>query len=1087
MKQAFLVDQALGPAGNDVLRTAHVADALHAVIQRSRPPLTIGLFGTWGIGKSTILGQLDRQLGHGAVTHELTGQPITSVLFDVWKYEEDVLRRQLLLTIATRLYSKGDSRQAHLRQRLFADVRIQRDVPVTLGMRSVLLLVLLAELSGVAALFASPAAGNVGAALIFAALFVGFGSIVKELVGLPGIVATKQTIETRGNSVVEPDEFEAAFRELCSDAGCLVLLLDNLDRCEGETVVRVLRTVKTFLESVGTPVFFVIACDDDAVRRYLNARERRDVGEAATGDVSLSALDFGEEFLRKFFTVGVRVAPPSPLDLVDFVDALIGQTAMADWSAEDKKTAGQLVSIVVRNNPRHVVQFLNRISAKRVLVETRCAAGLFPAAPQRPAAYIVACALEEHHAALAEAMIDQPQILTELREVAEGIRPRVGTNRWSEDEVVLRLVRAFSEVPVGDVLALLSMRADEDDRIVVGAAELRSAFEAGDPVGVVQRVSDPVVAAGVVTLLDRTIAKYRRGGRTTYVDNASEVAGALAEALQPTQPVLAGKLARAVFAGTIHEERERERVLALPAQPLLALLRVALPGVRRVAVGYLLTYLDNPDGAYLAPLASRVRDVAHRHALAVGLATLDGLLADDEARLGKLLVRLGTEVPTMLDSLVQTPTARQRISPAVLTARFNTISAAAAASDADPEAIGFRFLRFVRDEPRLSGSITDLCVQLISDSGSYGEPASTVCWRGLASLGLSETVLDRGRLAQAIGEVLPRLAPAVRAIAGPELARLLPYTSAAERPQTEVRLREWFETEPPEVVLTQLEGSATALDPTVVAMAGATLFQRWQNYGIGDEFGRRAFELLAAANPSAIGSLVIDTYNRGRFGVLPTDLVAVALRTLPEERRAEVRGAALSGLRAGFSTAVGLRSALLDVVDLATKADDALLLQGAAREILGRIEALSAESIGVLIDRIGDVQTGTRLVTALALELSRVGLGQRGRELVARLLLGENPTGFTVQGVMGPLLDAMAEAGSSDAGARALDAVRELVSHVPARALDDLRARLRPLADENMNPALRDVLSRLVATGVEEGSEQDDPERAETTGGQDDA
>ncbi len=69
---------------------AYVAVLLQTIKELS-PPFTLGIFGSWGVGKTSIANDLRRSVKS---TSELKGVPIVSI--DVWKYEGDSLRRQFL-------------------------------------------------------------------------------------------------------------------------------------------------------------------------------------------------------------------------------------------------------------------------------------------------------------------------------------------------------------------------------------------------------------------------------------------------------------------------------------------------------------------------------------------------------------------------------------------------------------------------------------------------------------------------------------------------------------------------------------------------------------------------------------------------------------------------------------------------------------------------------------------------------------------------------------------------------------------------------------------------------------------------------
>jgi KAP family P-loop domain len=59
-------------------------------------PFTLGLFAPWGIGKTTIISEVGR----------LVEEKAAFVYFDVWRYEEDALRRQFLRDLARQLHPR---------------------------------------------------------------------------------------------------------------------------------------------------------------------------------------------------------------------------------------------------------------------------------------------------------------------------------------------------------------------------------------------------------------------------------------------------------------------------------------------------------------------------------------------------------------------------------------------------------------------------------------------------------------------------------------------------------------------------------------------------------------------------------------------------------------------------------------------------------------------------------------------------------------------------------------------------------------------------------------------------------------------
>jgi len=95
MKRNFIVDEEINLNENDLLNTKKYATTLSKIVLNS--PLnnvfTIGLFGGWGSGKSSITKTVQTEL------EQLDKLKIKFIKYDAWKYANDSFRRMLLLQI----------------------------------------------------------------------------------------------------------------------------------------------------------------------------------------------------------------------------------------------------------------------------------------------------------------------------------------------------------------------------------------------------------------------------------------------------------------------------------------------------------------------------------------------------------------------------------------------------------------------------------------------------------------------------------------------------------------------------------------------------------------------------------------------------------------------------------------------------------------------------------------------------------------------------------------------------------------------------------------------------------------------------
>ncbi|MBC7226944.1 MAG: hypothetical protein H5T61_06895 [Thermoflexales bacterium] len=91
------------PSDVDALGFADYRPALVEVITRGETPLTIGIFGSWGTGKTSLLRMLRKDLQRRTTPHFRT------VWFTAWKYERtEALWRAFILRVLDALYPREE-------------------------------------------------------------------------------------------------------------------------------------------------------------------------------------------------------------------------------------------------------------------------------------------------------------------------------------------------------------------------------------------------------------------------------------------------------------------------------------------------------------------------------------------------------------------------------------------------------------------------------------------------------------------------------------------------------------------------------------------------------------------------------------------------------------------------------------------------------------------------------------------------------------------------------------------------------------------------------------------------------------------
>ncbi|WP_299088229.1 P-loop NTPase fold protein [uncultured Microbacterium sp.] len=222
------------PAASPELGVLATAAALTTVIRQMSPRFSVGIFGGWGSGKTTLM---------KAIRANLDGLPdLISVDFNAWRFErEPLLLVPLLDCIRTALLSWSNPRDAQSAVRTAA-ARIGRVVKA----------------------LASGLSGEVG--------IPGIASVSYDAgKGLSELGSTSDTDGPKSLYVAAFAELERAYREF-RDGGVerVVVFVDDLDRCLPAHALEVLESMKLFFDMEG--FILVVGLDESVVERAVISR-----------------------------------------------------------------------------------------------------------------------------------------------------------------------------------------------------------------------------------------------------------------------------------------------------------------------------------------------------------------------------------------------------------------------------------------------------------------------------------------------------------------------------------------------------------------------------------------------------------------------------------------------------------------------------------------------------------------------------------------------------------------------------------------------------------------------------------------------
>lgn len=342
----FTPDTALKHVKDDLFHHSDFVDALEYVIEHSETPLNIALYGRWGVGKSTILNFLKERI----TTKEELRKKYQFVYVDAWKLSPESLRQELLVEF-NKTFKAMDTEEIedklwHTREEIIPQKRGLKSRLEKIGKTIVPYLIIFALILG---------GGYV------AKYYFNFDVLSHALflsIALPILLSMVQTLAHISKSadrtskrivprVESSQQFELLFEKIISKKKTpkLIIAIDNLDRCEDEAVVKILGTIKTFMNV--KDCIYLIPCDENAIIKHLKARGGQFYEER-------EAI----EFLAKFFQITLNIPPQIEGDLESYADKQMSTfkpDIEFDASVKDVLISG------ITKNPRKIRQFLYNI------------------------------------------------------------------------------------------------------------------------------------------------------------------------------------------------------------------------------------------------------------------------------------------------------------------------------------------------------------------------------------------------------------------------------------------------------------------------------------------------------------------------------------------------------------------------------------------------------------------------------------------------------------------------------------------------------------------------------------------------------
>jgi hypothetical protein len=291
------------PTIEDELGFESTAQSVAEIIKNaSRRPLTIGVFGGWGTGKTSLMQMIEARL---------KDEGIKTVWFNAWKYSgKEVIWNALIQTILLAM-KRDPSLVAASRRETFK----KRVIGVSV------------ELAKYAA--------KVGTRLIP-------GGVLREedidnlWTVLSSDVKEKGTFEFI-------NRFESEFEQLVDEyvgGSYLVVFIDDLDRCLPENAIEVMEALKLYLDKANC--VFVIGVEPSIIETAITLR----YGE----NPNLSA----SRYLEKIVQIPVAVPRARTRSGLDLISSVVG-----DFIWTRRRRFARLIQVGMDRNPRRIKRFAN--------------------------------------------------------------------------------------------------------------------------------------------------------------------------------------------------------------------------------------------------------------------------------------------------------------------------------------------------------------------------------------------------------------------------------------------------------------------------------------------------------------------------------------------------------------------------------------------------------------------------------------------------------------------------------------------------------------------------------------------------------
>ena len=313
-----IVDEALPQGEKDELKISSYKDALVDFIKRTDTPMTIGVQGEWGSGKTSLLNQIWADL-ESSNTDDDSVDDFKQIWINSWEHSLLCSPEECLMKIINEIIS----------ELLDSDTDKKRSDKIRSGVNNIM--------KGALRIGSSIAVGSAGVQAVDEIFSEGSNSIKELREQLKNLVAEIKTLDT-------------------NRFGKIIIYVDDLDRIEPKDAVSILELLKNIFNI--QDCVFVLAIDYEVVVKGLIGK----FGEP-TPENDWEFRAFFDKIIQLPFSM-----PMGNYNIANYVIGLLDQINFYSGKEDlDEELIQKLVTKSIGGNPRSIKRLINSLALIKIL------------------------------------------------------------------------------------------------------------------------------------------------------------------------------------------------------------------------------------------------------------------------------------------------------------------------------------------------------------------------------------------------------------------------------------------------------------------------------------------------------------------------------------------------------------------------------------------------------------------------------------------------------------------------------------------------------------------------------------------------